>query len=237
MPPCPRRRPRSIDLLGVLAYGQLSAFTRVAADSGLAPLAARRLVGRTAVDFYRHFEQLAARLESMGVRVEDAMAPFVEVIDEYHDRTHPTDWLEGLVKAYVGDGIARDFYREIAKYVDEDTQAFVAAILQDHGQAAFIVAEVREAICRRPSGGRSAGAVGSTAGRRGDPAGPARRRRAGRPARPCSWAAVEGGADLVELGHMFERLTAAHTERDGSGWACPPSPAPATRLGTPTADR
>ena len=32
---------------------------------------------------------------------------------------HPADdWLEGLVKAYVGDGIAPDFYREIATYVD-----------------------------------------------------------------------------------------------------------------------
>lgn len=201
-----------VDLLGVLAYGQLSAFTRVAADSGLAPLEARRLVGRTAVDFYRHFEQLADRLEGMGVRAEDAMAPFVDVIDEYHDRTHPTDWLEGLVKAYVGDGIARDFYREIAKYVDSDTRAFVLGILEDHGQAAFIVAQVRDAIAADPRvGGRLA-----LWGRRLVGEAIQRAQRVGGERDALTALLVgggEGGADLVELGQMFERLTAAHTER------------------------
>lgn len=208
----PAAPPAVVDLLGVLAYGQLSAFIHVSADSGLAPLQTRRLVGRTAVDFYRHFEQLADRLESMGVRVEDAMAPFVEVIDEYHDRTHPTDWLEGLVKAYVGDGIARDFYREIAKYVDEDTQAFVAAILQDHGQAAFIVAEVRTAISADPRvGGRLA-----LWGRRLVGEAIQRAQRVGGERDALTALLVGGGqagADLVELGQMFERLTAAHTAR------------------------
>ena len=27
--------------------------------------------------------------------------------------TAPSDWLEGLVKAYVGDSISEDFYREV----------------------------------------------------------------------------------------------------------------------------
>ena len=29
----------------------------------------------------------------------------------FHEHTRPADWLEGLVKAYVGDGFATDFYR------------------------------------------------------------------------------------------------------------------------------
>ncbi len=204
--------PAVVDLLGVLAYGQLSAFTRVAADSGLAPLEARRLVGRTAVDFFSHFETLAERLEGMGVSVQAAMAPFVEVIDEYHDRTHPTDWLEGLVKAYVGDGIARDFYREIANYVDEDTRAFVTAILQDHGQAAFIVAEVRQAIAADP---RVAGRL-ALWGRRLVGEAIQRAQRVGGERDALTALLVGGGgrgADVVELGHMFERLTAAHSAR------------------------
>lgn len=212
MPDPATSAPAVIDLLGVLAYGQLSAFTRVAADSGLAPLGARRLVGRTAVDFYNHFETLAQRLEGLGVRVEDAMAPFVEVIDEYHDRTHPTDWLEGLVKAYVGDGIARDFYREIANYVDEDTRAFVKDILQDHGQAAFIVAEVRQAIAADP---RVEGRL-ALWGRRLVGEAIQRAQRVGGERDALTVLLVgggESGADLVELGHMFDRLTAAHTER------------------------
>jgi hypothetical protein len=168
-------------------------------------------VGRTAVDFFTHFEQLAVRLEDMGVRVEDAMAPFLEVIDEYHDRTRPTDWLEGLVKAYVGDGLARDFYREIAQYVDEDTRQFVFAILEDHGQGAFIVAEVREAIAAEP---RVAGRL-ALWGRRlvGEAIQRAQRVGGEHDALAMLLVGGESGADLVELGRMFSRLTDAHTRR------------------------
>ena len=42
--------------------------------------------------------------------------------DAFHERTKPKGWLEGLVKAYVGDGIAKDFYREMSVYVDDDTR-------------------------------------------------------------------------------------------------------------------
>ena len=42
------------------------------------------------------------------------MKPF----DAFHAHTAPRDWLEGLVKAYVGDGLAADFYREIAAFLD-----------------------------------------------------------------------------------------------------------------------
>lgn len=209
--PASPTQPAVVDLLGVLAYGQLSAFTHVAADSGLAPLGARPLVGRTAVDFFTHFEQLTERLDRMGVRVEDAMAPFVEIIDEYHERTHPADWLEGLVKAYVGDGIARDFYQEVANYVDEDTRAFVRAILEDHGQAAFIVAEVREAIeADRRVSGRLA-----LWGRRlvGEAIQRAQRLGGEHDALAALLVGGDRGADLVELGRMFSRLTDAHTER------------------------
>ena len=41
------------------------------------------------------------------------MAPFVAALDP--STKHPAQtWLEALVKAYVGDGLAADFYREIA---------------------------------------------------------------------------------------------------------------------------
>ena len=78
-----------------------------------------------AVAEFRHYEILVARLHEMGIDPEAAMAPFVAPIDAFHERTRPSSWLEGLVKAYVGDGIATDFYREIAAYVDPSTQALV----------------------------------------------------------------------------------------------------------------
>ena len=46
------------------------------------------------------------------------MAPFRAPIDLFHAHTAPADWFEGLIKAYVGDGLAADFYREIAAYLD-----------------------------------------------------------------------------------------------------------------------
>ena len=46
------------------------------------------------------------------------MEPFVAPIDGFHESTAPADWLEGLMKAYVGDGVGADFYREIARFLD-----------------------------------------------------------------------------------------------------------------------
>ena len=63
------------------------------------------------------------------------MAPFRGPIDLFHAHTAPSDWYEGLVKAYVGDGMANDFYREIAAYLDPDTRDLVVAALEDAGHA------------------------------------------------------------------------------------------------------
>ena len=49
-------------------------------------------------------------------------------IDQFHAHTAPADWLEGLIKAYVGDGLANDFYREIAAYLDPDTRDLVVVV-------------------------------------------------------------------------------------------------------------
>ena len=57
------------------------------------------------------------RLTELGVDPAEAMAPFVAALDAFHESTRPSTWLEGLVKAYVGDGLAADFYREIAAFL------------------------------------------------------------------------------------------------------------------------
>ena len=61
----------------------------------------------------------AARADpSSGADPFAAMAPFRAAVDQFHQHTAPSDWIEGLVKAFVGDGLADDFYREIAAYLD-----------------------------------------------------------------------------------------------------------------------
>ena len=141
------------------------------------------------------------------------MEPFVAPFDAFHDRTTPKTWLEGLVKAYVGDGIASDFYREISAYVDPSTRDLVVSVLDDLGHSDFVVNAVRRGDRGRPVGRRPAGAVGPAAGRRGAVAGPAGGGRAGRADHAPGRRRDLPGADLAELARMFARLTDEHTRR------------------------
>ena len=212
----PTYRAAVIDLLGALAYGELTAFSRLAADAEMAPnQPAKAALARVAVAEFHHYEALTARLTEMGVNPVGAMAPFIAPIDEFHDRTRPSGWLEGLVKAYVGDGIATDFYREISAYVDPWTQTLVRSVLQDVGQAEFAVKAVRGGIEADPSVGGRLALWG--------------RRLVGEALSQSQRVAVERddlasllvggnnrpGADLAEMGRMFSRLTDEHTRRMG----------------------
>ena len=208
------RRPAVIDLLGALAYGELMAFSQLAADAEMAPSQPEKAaVARLAVAEFHHYEAITDRLTMMGVDPDEAVAPFVDAVDHFHERTKAKDWFEGLVKAYVGDGIAQDFYREIAAYVDEDTQSLVRAVMADMGQADFVVNAVRTAIRADPRisgrlalwGRRLVGEALTQAQRVGVERDALASLLVGSPDRP--------GADLAELGRMFARITDEHTRR------------------------
>jgi hypothetical protein len=139
-------------LLGVLAYGELVAFDRLAEDARHAPsLEGRVALADMAAIEIGHYHRLAGRLAQLGVPPWTAMAPFVPALEQFHARTAPASWLESLVKAYVGDGMAADFYREIAELVDPDTRQLIFEVLADTGSAAFAVREVRAAIELAPA--------------------------------------------------------------------------------------
>ncbi len=143
----------TVDLLGVLAYGELTAFERLASDARLAPTVADKtaLATMASVEF-GHFQRLREHLRASGVDPDGAMEPFVAPLDAFHDSTEPNDWLEGLIKAYVGDGLATDFYREVATSLqDAQTRELVMEVLGDTGQAEFAVARVNEAIAVQPA--------------------------------------------------------------------------------------
>ncbi len=200
-----------IDLLGLLAYASLVAFFRLSDDAAVAvSLGDKEALAGMAVAQFGHFQLLRARLESMDADPEAAMSPFVPAIDAFHARTAPADWLEGLVKAYVGDGIAADFYRALAELLDEQTRALVREVLEDAGQAEFAVARVRAAIVVDPT---VAGRLALWARRLvGEALGQAQRVAAEREALARLLA---GGtvSQLGEIGRMFARLTDAHAER------------------------
>lgn len=206
-----------VDLLGALAYGELTAFSALAVDAEMAPnLSARAAVARLAVAEFGRFEVLRRRLESLDVDPEEAMEPFVAALDAFHDRTAPQNWLEGLVKAYVGEGIAEDFYREVSAYLDEDVHSLVVDVLSDEGEDEFVVREVRAAIEADP---RVSGRL-ALYGRRlvGEALSQAQRVAADRDSLTgllVGGLDGGGGADLAEMVRMFGRLTEAHTERMG----------------------
>lgn len=209
MPPAPPSPAALADLLGALAYGELTAFQRLAADSVLAatvPDAAA--LGAMAVAEFGHYRQLTDHLAARGIDPGAAMAPFVAPLDAFHAQTAPADWLQSLVKAYVGDGIGTDFYREVAAFVDPATRALIEEVSADTGHAAFAVEHVRAAIEADP---RLRGRLALWA-----------RRLVGEALTQAQRVAVErdaltellgGAADLQEIGAVFARIITAHSER------------------------
>ena len=210
----PQYREAVVDLLGAIAYGEISALERLAEDAKLAPtLEDKVAIAAMASAEFGHIARLRDRLTELGVDPFQAMAPFREPIDRFHEHTAPGDWFEGLIKAYVGDGMANDFYREIAAYLDADTRDLIVASLEDSGHAAFVVDRVRAAIASDPRlGGRLA-----LWGRRlmGEALTQAQRVAADRDALSALLAGGvdRPGLDLAAIGRMFTRITERHAER------------------------
>ncbi|GAA2456042.1 ferritin-like fold-containing protein [Streptomyces mauvecolor] len=212
----PQYRAAVVDLLGALAYGELAAFERLADDAKLAPsLEDKAELAKMASAEFHHFERLRDRLAQIDAEPTAAMEPFAKALDDFHHQTAPSDWLEGLVKAYVGDSIASDFYREVANHLDSDTRSLVLSVLDDTGHGNFAVEKVRAAIEADP---RVGGRLALWARRlMGEALSQAQRVVAERDALSTMLVGgvdgVAAGFDLAAVGEMFTRITKAHTKR------------------------
>ena len=210
----PQYRQGAVDLLGILAYGALAAFDRLAEDARRAPtLADKVYVASLGCAADQTFDTVRDRLGELDVDVMVAMKPFHAPFDQFHAQTKPKDWLEGLVLAYVGNGFAADFYREVAAFVDTDTRAVVHQVLADEGHADFVIEEVRAAIAADP---RVAGRL-ALWGRRlvGEALSQAQRVAADREALThlLTGTVDRPGMDLAAISRMFSRLVENHTRR------------------------
>ena len=210
----PAYREAVVDLLAAITYSEISAFDRLAEDSLMAPSLEDKLaVARMAAVELGHVDLLQARIAELGADPYAAVAPFRPAVDRFHEHTAPSDWWESLVKAYVGDGLAADFYREIAAYLDPRTRDVVIASLADTGHSDFVVDRVQAAIAEdHRLGGRLA-----LWGRRlmGEALTQAQRVAAERDALT---ALLAGGVDrpaldLAAIGRMFARITELPAER------------------------
>jgi hypothetical protein len=156
-----------------------------------------------------HHGRLTERLGELGADPVEAMGPFVVALDAFHSSTRPRTWLEGLVKAYVGDGLAADFYRELAAFLPEPDRGLILEVMADTGHADFAVREVRAAIAsNRTVAGRLA-----LWGRRlvGEAITQSQAVIAERD--ELAQLIMAGTGDLSGIGRLIERITTAHTDR------------------------
>ncbi|MFC7343162.1 ferritin-like fold-containing protein [Saccharopolyspora griseoalba] len=202
-----------VDLLAALAYGELSAFDRLAEDARTAPtLTGRAALSSMAAAEIDHYRKLERALAERGVAVEEAMQPFAEPFEAFNESTAPHSWHESLVKAYVGDGLAADFYREIAEWLDASSRELVLAVLADTGHSAFAEREVL-AACENDPALRDKLTLW---GRRllGEAITQAQRVVAERDA--LAELIIKGSGDLTGIGAMFRRLQSNHGKRMSS---------------------
>jgi hypothetical protein len=140
-----------VDLLGGIAYGELSAFEHLSSDARHSPtLQDRAVLGKMAVAEFGHFEMVCARLSAMGMDPELAMLPFQLIVDAFHVRTRPADWHESLMKAYVVDAITEDFYARIAEHLDADTREVIAQARTGEEQSALLVGLLQKMLAEDP---------------------------------------------------------------------------------------
>src|SRR5690606_16480205 len=194
----------------MLAYGELLAFDRMTADARLAPDLRRRamLSEMAAVEIANH-RRLVNRLAELGADPEQAMAPYAGPLHAYHDQTEPRDWLEALTKAYVGDGVADDFFREVAEFLGERDRELVLRGLHHSQYADFAATEIRAAIAADP---KVAHRLSMWARRLvGEGLSQARRVAAERPA--LAALIITGSGDQEGVMALLKRLTQAHSGR------------------------
>jgi hypothetical protein len=200
-----------VDLLGLLGAGEYLAFERLVSEASLAPTLGQRLrIAGIAIGELAHHRLLRDRLAALGEDPDAVMSRFLPPLERYHAMTAPSDWLESLVKAYVGDSIATDFYREIGAVLDPQTAELVLEVCSELGQTAVVVDEVRAAIEADP---RRAGRL-ALWGRRllGEMLSQAQSVAAEHDAL-ADLIMSESVTSRIDLVGLLERLTSAHVER------------------------
>jgi tRNA-(MS[2]IO[6]A)-hydroxylase (MiaE)-like len=199
-----------VELLGMVAYAELLAFDRMAADARLAPdLRRRAVLSEMAAVEIVNYRRLARRLAEHGADPDAAMTPYVAALQQYHELTEPKDWLEALTKAYVWDGIADDFFREVAAFLSPEDRDLVREVLHDSQYNDFAAEEIRAAIAADP---KVANRLSMWARRLvGEGLTQAQRMAGERIA--LTVLIVDGSGDQAGVQALLKRLTAAHTAR------------------------
>src|SRR5690606_5572428 len=90
-PPIAADHPGVTELFAVLAYGEISAFYRLAEEAELSSsLRGKVAVAEMAAAEMSHFRTLREALGERGVDIYEAMKPYVRPLDAYHRSTDPS---------------------------------------------------------------------------------------------------------------------------------------------------
>jgi len=139
--------PGVTELFALLAYGEVAAFYRLTEEARMAPnLRGRINMASMAAAEMNHYELLRDALDRRGIDIVPAMTRYASALENYHRLTTPSTWLEALVKTYIGDALAADFYLEIAGALPGEVADVVRGVLSETGHSQFVVAEVRSAV-------------------------------------------------------------------------------------------
>lgn len=138
-------------LFAVLLAGEYEAFYRLIDESKMAPdVASRIAIARMAASEIGHFDLLAEQVSARGLVPSESVERYRSVFDQYHRATTPKTWYEALVKAYVGDGLAADFYREMAGVLPAEAQAVIEQVMGTTASSRFAREQVSKAVARDP---------------------------------------------------------------------------------------
>ncbi|MFD0924395.1 ferritin-like fold-containing protein [Williamsia deligens] len=149
--PLPDDHPGITALFGVLLAGEIAAFYRLTSEAEMAPdLRGRVAIAQMAGAEMVHFDILAQELVRRGADIDETVARHTPVLDRYHGSTTPNTWLESMVKAYIGDGLAADFYLEVAHTLPSDAESIVQQVMAETGHSDFARDEVRAAVAADP---------------------------------------------------------------------------------------
>ncbi|WP_026917180.1 ferritin-like fold-containing protein [Gordonia shandongensis] len=139
-------------LYEVLLAGEFAACYRLIDESSMAPTTGDRVaIARLIAAEMGHFEVLADQIRADGGDPDDAVVRHTRVFDEYHRVTMPSSWLEVLVKMHVGDGLAADFYAEMADAMPEEVRPVMRSVMAETRSSQFAVDQVRAAVAADPA--------------------------------------------------------------------------------------
>jgi hypothetical protein len=135
-----------LTLLGLVAHLELVAFTRLAADSAVAPTLDQRLqLMRFSSGAVDRLDRIFAHIESLGGSPDLELSRFSHALDDFDARTTPGSWWERLLTAYVGYGVADDFCKAAAAGLDDETRDLVMDVLDGASHAELTVATLAAA--------------------------------------------------------------------------------------------